>query len=89
MSIGDCTLGLLPLGIRKGAAGPGRDVQGFKPFRVLLNNWETLAAEFGPLHCAGNGRPAIPIRLMARAFQKQGDHAKAKQYSAPARFSGP
>ena len=27
--------------------------------------WDHLAAEFGPLYCADNGRPAIPIRLMA------------------------
>ncbi len=27
--------------------------------------WERLAEEFGPLYCADNGRPAVPIRLMA------------------------
>jgi IS5 family transposase len=29
--------------------------------------WDALAGEFGPLYCADNGRPAvpIPIRLMA------------------------
>ena len=27
--------------------------------------WNNLAAEFGPLYCADNGRPAVPIRLMA------------------------
>jgi len=27
--------------------------------------WDRLAEEFGPLYCADNGRPAVPIRLMA------------------------
>jgi len=27
--------------------------------------WDQLAEEFGPLYCADNGRPAVPIRLMA------------------------
>ena len=27
--------------------------------------WDALAGEFGPLYCADNGRPAVPIRLMA------------------------
>jgi IS5 family transposase len=27
--------------------------------------WDHLAEEFGPLYCADNGRPAVPIRLMA------------------------
>lgn len=27
--------------------------------------WEHLAAEFGALYCADNGRPGLPIRLMA------------------------
>ena len=27
--------------------------------------WGCLAEEFGPLYCADNGRPAMPIRLMA------------------------
>ena len=27
--------------------------------------WDALAEEFGPLYCADNGRPAVPIRLMA------------------------
>jgi transposase, IS5 family len=27
--------------------------------------WEALAQDFGPLYCADNGRPAVPIRLMA------------------------
>ena len=27
--------------------------------------WETLAEDFGPLYCADNGRPGIPIRLKA------------------------
>jgi hypothetical protein len=27
--------------------------------------WYALAEEFGPLYCADNGRPAVPIRLMA------------------------
>ena len=27
--------------------------------------WDRLADEFGPLYCADNGRPAVPIRLMA------------------------
>ncbi len=27
--------------------------------------WERLAAEFGPLYCTDNGRPGVPIRLMA------------------------
>jgi IS5 family transposase len=27
--------------------------------------WEALAEDFGPLYCADNGRPGLPIRLMA------------------------
>jgi IS5 family transposase len=27
--------------------------------------WDRLAEEFGPLYCADNGRPGVPIRLMA------------------------
>ena len=27
--------------------------------------WDRLVEEFGPLYCAGNGRPGVPIRLMA------------------------
>jgi IS5 family transposase len=27
--------------------------------------WDHLAAQFGPLYCCDNGRPAVPIRLMA------------------------
>ena len=27
--------------------------------------WDRLAEDFGPLYCADNGRPAVPIRLMA------------------------
>lgn len=27
--------------------------------------WDRLADEFGPLYCADNGRPGVPIRLMA------------------------
>jgi IS5 family transposase len=27
--------------------------------------WDHMAEEFGPLYCADNGRPAVPIRLMA------------------------
>lgn len=27
--------------------------------------WDNLAEAFGPLYCADNGRPAVPIRLMA------------------------
>lgn len=27
--------------------------------------WDRLSEEFGPLYCADNGRPAVPIRLMA------------------------
>jgi IS5 family transposase len=27
--------------------------------------WDALAEEFGPLYCSDNGRPAVPIRLMA------------------------
>ena len=27
--------------------------------------WDRLGQEFGPLYCADNGRPAVPIRLMA------------------------
>ena len=27
--------------------------------------WEALAEDFGPLYCADNGRPGVPIRLMA------------------------
>jgi len=27
--------------------------------------WDHLAEEFGPLYCADNGRPGVPIRLMA------------------------
>jgi len=29
--------------------------------------WDALAGEFGPLYCADNGRPAVPIRLMSLA----------------------
>lgn len=28
-------------------------------------NWDGLAAEFTPLYCEGNGRPALSVRLMA------------------------
>ena len=28
-------------------------------------DWASLEAEFGGLYCADNGRPALPIRLMA------------------------
>jgi hypothetical protein len=27
--------------------------------------WEALAEDFGPLYCSDNGRPGVPIRLMA------------------------
>ena len=27
--------------------------------------WDRLAGEFGPLYCSDNGRPGVPIRLMA------------------------
>lgn len=27
-------------------------------------DWDRLTARFGPLYCAGNGRPALPTRLM-------------------------
>lgn len=27
--------------------------------------WDRLAAEFGPLYCSDNGRPGVPIRLVA------------------------
>lgn len=27
--------------------------------------WDRLAEEFGPLYCTDNGRPGVPIRLMA------------------------
>ena len=28
-------------------------------------NWEAIAAEFRPMYCPNNGRPAVPTRLMA------------------------
>ena len=27
--------------------------------------WDRLAGEFGPMYCADNGRPEVPIRLLA------------------------
>jgi IS5 family transposase len=28
-------------------------------------NWDAIAAEFRPMYCPNNGRPAVPTRLMA------------------------
>ena len=35
----------------------------FKLARII--DWNRLEAEFGSLYCPDNGRPGIPIRLMA------------------------
>lgn len=37
-------------------------------------DWASLEREFGPLYCPDNGRPAVPIQLMADLSTRERSH---------------